>query len=55
MDDTISNLLVEIIGNSPVFGLLLYMWWGERSERIRLTREYIEKLEELINGRRSAG
>lgn len=51
MDDVLRELILQVIGNSPVFGLLLYMWWGERKERIKMTQEYIDKLEELINGR----
>lgn len=51
MDDTLQQIFTQVIGNSPVFALLLYMWFTERKERIKITQEYIDKLEELINGR----
>jgi hypothetical protein len=57
-DELISRIVGEVIGNAPMFGVLLYMYWQERAERIAaqnerriLTQEYIQKLEDLINGK----
>ncbi len=49
MEDALSALLIELAGQAPTFALLLYLWYGERQERIRITQEYIDRLESLLD------
>ena len=49
MDDLITDLLLRIVGNSPVFGLLLYIWWTERADRIECQRRMTEIYERMIH------
>lgn len=60
-DELIPRIVAEIVGNSPMFGVLLYMYWREHQERVavqselrEVVRDYIRKLEELINGKDGA-
>lgn len=47
--DLLSRMLDSIVGSGPIAGLLFYLLWLERKERMELQQKLIESLEANAN------